>query len=119
MGDSAWAAVLKERQTRLFSRLVTSLTQLAPGEESGNYELALEFVQGHARRHSFVDTDPWEVDKLYSSLEGACERVPRQSAARGAQAPPARACTALTPRSRRAFRLRGAAGKAGRAELSA
>ena len=73
MADSAWAAALRERQSRLLARLVTQLTQLTPGEETGNYALALEFVQGHARRHGFVDTDPWEVDRLYTSLEGACE----------------------------------------------
>jgi hypothetical protein len=70
--SSDWGSALRARQAALLELLVSNVSSLPPDDP--NWRTAVDFVAYHTRRHAFPDTDPWQVARLYDSLEGAKSR---------------------------------------------
>jgi len=66
---SEYGAALLARREALCSALVAVLSRLPPDDP--NFQLALHFTSYHTRRHAFLDTDPWEVERQLDAWEGA------------------------------------------------
>lgn len=84
-------AVSRETRVRaLLSRLIPSVAGVAPEDEMGNFDLALDWAVGNFAVHQFLDTDCAVVQREY---DRTCEKLRIHSRVSAGHAP----CTACQP----------------------
>ena len=71
MAASEHGQRINQERRILLSRLISQLLRTAPGED--DHELALEFCVHHTDFHTFLDTNPRQVEEQYTGcVVGLC-----------------------------------------------
>jgi hypothetical protein len=88
--SSRFAVSRETRVQALLSQLIPSVAGVAPEDEMGNFDIALEWAVGNFAVHQFLDTDCAVVQREYDQT---CEKLrvhSRVSASAGALCGPPR-----------------------------